>query len=73
MTCTKQITVSIENLLWYIKWHKLWHDNSVKQNTYLAYYKWQHYWHEYRQPQQQQQNNNQEPLDNNQEEQWESS
>lgn len=60
--------VSQENLLWFYKWLKLWHDNRYKWNDFLSYYKWQWYWHEYRQSQQQQQNNNQEPLDDNQEE-----
>jgi hypothetical protein len=43
------ITVSKEDLLWYIKWNKLGHDNSIKQNTYLSYYKWNWYWHAFRQ------------------------
>ena len=49
MACTKQITVSIENLLWYNRRNKIGHDNSVKQNTYLSYYKWHRYWHAFRQ------------------------
>jgi hypothetical protein len=69
MTCTKTITVSIENLLWYIKWHKIWHDNSVKQNTYLAYYKWQHYWHEYR-PQTNNNEGNNNTENTNEEQEW---
>ena len=49
MACTKQITVSIENLLWYNRRNKIGHDNSVKKNTYLSYYKWHRYWHAFRQ------------------------
>ena len=45
----KIITVSFEDLLWYIKRNKLGHDNSVKKNTYLSYYKWNRYWHAFRQ------------------------
>lgn len=39
--------VSEENLLWYTEGHKLWHDNTIKSNTFLSYYKGGRYWHEY--------------------------
>lgn len=55
----KTITVSIENLLWYIKWNRIWHINTLKDNNYLSYYKGNWYWHQYRQPVQQNNNSQQ--------------
>ena len=39
--------ISEENLLSYTHWLKLWHDNSVKENTFLSFYKGNWYWHEW--------------------------
>lgn len=39
--------VSQENLLWFHKWLKLWHDNRYKWNTFLSYYMGNWYWHEW--------------------------
>lgn len=61
-----EIYISEENLLWFFKWDKYWHDNSVKQNNFLCYFKWNWYWHEFIQAQQEQNNNEQEePLNDN--------
>jgi len=60
---------SEENLLWYVEWHKLWHDNSEKLNTFLSYYKGNRYWHEYRaQTNNNEENNNTE--NTNEEQDW---
>lgn len=65
---TWEVYISEENLLGFIKWIKLWHDNSEMKNTFLSYFKWNWYWHEYR-PQQNnnEENNNTENADEGQE------
>lgn len=44
------IYISEENLLAYVNWKKLWHDNSQMSNTFLSYYKGNPYWHAYEAP-----------------------
>lgn len=64
-----EVYISEENLLGFIKWIKLWHDNSEMKNTFLSYYKWNRYWHEYRaQTNNSEENNNTE--NTNEEQEW---